>query len=94
MTTHVPQTVRFEMRIRFDEISNRGDREKTFVFHDFDKMIERVRTEKRRRANADRMTSATYRMHLTAHGKDVCRNDADAAKRHEDAIDGRWMTWN
>ena len=91
----VPQTVKFEMIIRFDHIDNvRGKRERVFMFHDFDTMLDRVYRERHRRAYGDRMTSAKYRMVLTQHGQDVCAACDYAKKRHQDAILGTWFDWS
>ena len=90
----VPQTVKFEMRVRFDHIDNvKGKRERTFIFESFEKMLDRVYKERHRRAYADRMTSATYRMVLTQHGRDVCDACEYAKQRHQDAILGTWFNW-
>ena len=89
----ITQTVRFEMRVRFDDSEREGQQETTLFFHEFDKMMERVSKERRRRKRGDRATSATYRMHLTRHGQDVCCNDEYATARHAEAIEGKWFTW-
>tara|TARA_R110002051_G_scaffold308814_1_gene381063 strand:+ start:251 stop:526 length:276 start_codon:yes stop_codon:yes gene_type:complete len=90
------------MRIRFDH-GHRGfdaagnyDRdtvhEVTIAFDEFEAMFVRYGKEKRRRKVADRATSATYRMVLTDHGREVVANDIDGAERHADAINGTWFT--
>jgi hypothetical protein len=88
-----PQTVGFELEVRYDQMERPSDlpRTKEFVFHSFDKMPERMRVEKRRRKLADRATSGRYRMFLTDHGKQACAADIDTRNRHQEAIEGTWF---
>jgi len=87
-----PQTVAFEARIRFDQIERDSTRpsEIQLVFPTLEKMLDRFRQERKRRAIADRATSGEYRLFLTAHGKAACAADADCAARHSDV--GTWHT--
>ena len=89
----VPQTVRFELEVRWDRIERPADKpvSKLFVCETFEGMLERYRVERRRRAIADRATSARYRMLLTEHGKQAVAADADCRARHQDVIDGKWF---
>jgi len=90
----VPQTVSFVANFRFDHIERMGTgqpEQVTREFDSFEALMETFRVERRRRKNADRCTSATYRMVLTDHGREVCRNDEYRAKSHADAINGTWF---
>ena len=88
----VPQTVGFELVVRFDQMERPSDKpsEMSFVFHSFEKMLSRFSKEKNRRAIADRASSGKYRMFLTEHGKAVVASDAAAASRHSDV--GQWFS--
>ncbi len=88
-----PQTIRFEMRVRFDRFERPANKpqELTFNFDSLEKMESRFRLERRRRAIGHRATSAAYRMHLTAYGEAVCEADEQRRESHADAINGKWF---
>lgn len=86
-------TTAIEMEVRYDRFE-RGDKPATatFVFHapqGIEQMEARFRKERKRRALADRATSARYRLFLTAHGKAAVAACPDCAARHADV--GKWM---
>jgi hypothetical protein len=85
-----PQTVGFELEVRYDrwERGTELPRTQEFVFHTLEKMETRYRTERKRRALKDRATSGRYRLFLTEHGKQACAADPDCAARHSDV--GTW----
>jgi len=88
----VPQTVGFELEVRFDQIERSSDRPSSasFIFFSFEKMLSRFRQERRRRAIADRATSGRYRLFLTDHGKTAVAADPACAARHADV--GKWFS--
>lgn len=70
----VPQTVRFEMIVRYDRIERPADQpvaSETLTFETMEKMDERYRKERKRRKLADRATSGKWRTVLTDHGREV-----------------------
>lgn len=88
----VPQTVGFEMRVFFRQVERSSDLPESIVlvFYTLEKMLDRYRTERKRRKVADRATSAEYRLFLTDYGRRACEADVDCKARHAD-VDGRWF---
>ena len=89
----VPQTVTFILRVHYMH-ANRPSHLPTVIetpFETFEGWHVHYYKERKRRAYADRATSAEYRMVLTDHGREVCDNDADRAWAHRDVINGKWF---
>ena len=87
-----PQTVSFEITTEYRHFA-RPLNQPTLVTTPFERledMLEFYHKERRRRSYADRATSASYRMVLTDHGRDMISSDDEhySEKRYADAING------
>lgn len=85
----VPQTVNFELRLKYMHVDRIGTGLPTVTYHEFDDLCEMIsfaHKEKRRRAYRDRATDADYEVKLTEHGKEVCEADPRRAASHEEML--------
>lgn len=92
----VQQTVSFEMRVYFRQIERPSHLPESVLmqFDTLEEMLERYSKERRRRALADRATSARYRQVLTSHGYEMLNSDDPhySKERYADAINETWFS--
>jgi len=92
-----PQTVSFQVEFSYADLNKTKFR----VFNCFDEMMKKIRTEKKRRARADRATGVRYKNVLTDHGRAfygenygrTIVNDEKLLSAKLGVTIGEWMNW-